>query len=282
LLAQAERQAADLTPQGVANVCAACARLQGPPAIPLRLLRAHAHTLSACDVAEACWALGKLWIDSRASDGAAGTTDGPAGASGAEVVPDWVGVAEALWRRAAQVCGGMDWQAAGRLEFSFRSLAPLSLHGAVPHSPLLDQLSRTALASIRALERSSGNADSAAAAALLRVGGAIWSDHSTHPEVLFALVPGLCAGKDCYDECESAGPCNFCGPSGACCQDGHEGDAGRHARALTARAALQRGFACVPPVASASVRQHSAHLWWAERPQCWKRRLVRVGAVHSK
>lgn len=190
LLAQAERQAADLTPQGVANVCAACARLQGPPAIPLRLLRAHAHTLSACDVAEACWALGKLWIDSRASDGAAGTTDGPAGASGAEVVADWVGVAGALWRRAAQVCGGMDWQAAGRLEFSFRSLAPLSLHGAVPHSPLLDQLSRTALASIRALERSSGNADSAAAAALLRVGGTIWSDHSTHPEVLFALVPG--------------------------------------------------------------------------------------------
>jgi len=38
-----------------------------------------------------------------------------------------------------------------------------------------------------------------------------------------SICVGLCAGKDCYDECESAGPCNFCGPSGACCQDGHEG-----------------------------------------------------------
>mmetsp|Transcript_12346 Transcript_12346/g.39742 ORF Transcript_12346/g.39742 Transcript_12346/m.39742 type:complete len:152 (-) Transcript_12346:791-1246(-) len=120
-------------------------------------------------------------------------------------------------------------------------------------------------------------------------GGSYEEGHVPEPRYLYDELGNVIPfdpkdqhGKDCYDECESAGPCNFCGPSGACCQDGHEGDAGRHSRALTARAALQRVFAWVPPVASASVRQHSAHLWWAERPQCWKRRLVRVGAVHSK
>jgi len=40
LSTQAERQAAELSPQGVANVCAACARLGGAPGVVLRLLGA--------------------------------------------------------------------------------------------------------------------------------------------------------------------------------------------------------------------------------------------------
>jgi 16S rRNA G1207 methylase RsmC len=85
----------------------------------------------------------------------------------------------------------MDWQAAGRLEFSFRALAPLSLHGAVPPPSLLSHLSLAALESMRALEKSSGDADSAATAAVLRVSSTVWSEHArSNPEVLFALVPG--------------------------------------------------------------------------------------------
>mmetsp|Transcript_32222 Transcript_32222/g.104058 ORF Transcript_32222/g.104058 Transcript_32222/m.104058 type:complete len:188 (-) Transcript_32222:363-926(-) len=61
-------------------------------------------------------------------------------------------------------------------------------------------------------------------------GGSYEEGHVPEPRYLYDELGNVIPfdpkdqhGKDCYDECESAGPCNFCGPSGACCQDGHEG-----------------------------------------------------------
>ncbi len=184
LLQQAERQARALTPQGVANVCGAAARLGGDADVLIRLLGADGviDSLGATDVAEVGWALGA-------------TRQGPAAPPGSEESRrfdegcGWL--LGALWRRAARLATQLSWQEASHLEFGIRCLHPSEPATGIPHgaseaAALLPKLRRAALASVEAAQADRGLLDASAVTALLAA--TPWSRLARGSSVLLASV----------------------------------------------------------------------------------------------
>ena len=136
LLSHVVSSAAGLTPQGVANACSACARLDGGMHVPLELLgrRGAVESLSPVDLAESCWALGKLLLPTGARQAmptdAGRVTTASAGwaltgnAGGVAARPSAsavMGVVLALLGRAADEWFRFDWQASSHVELLLRS-----------------------------------------------------------------------------------------------------------------------------------------------------------------
>lgn len=190
LLEQAARQAASLTPQGVANVCGAAARLGGRPDVPLRLLGAAGalDALGAADVAEAGWALGVTRLRLAAPSAPPHELE----AFDARAAP----VAASLWRRAAAVSTELNWQEAAHLAFAVRSLSADAARAA---TPLLAPLAAAALSSVEAAQAERGALDGAACAALLR--SAPWASLAL-PRGAHALLAGAGSAAAC---CASIG-----------------------------------------------------------------------------
>ena len=181
LVEQAARQRCDLTPQGLANVCSACAKLSGP-ALPCLQLLTHRDTveaLGASDVAEVAWALGKLiGLSARGQGGrdhGHGVTDLDAQLSD---------VAAALWSRAAAVVSQLGWQECGQLDFAMRELPSASDVEAVERAalaPLLSAIAHTAVATVR---RERATLEESAVAAVLALPAATWETLPRHAHVL--------------------------------------------------------------------------------------------------
>ena len=166
-----------MSAQGVANVCGACARLGGAADVPLRLLRSAlgGATLGATDLGEIAWALGVM---------VAATPEAPPPLA-FEVAPE-------VWRRAAAL-EGLDWQAAGHVEFGMRALlrrlgGVWAAKAAVAAAAAAEAPIRSAaLAAVRAAQERRGDVDAAAAAAAVKA--APWSALPRGATVLLALTP---------------------------------------------------------------------------------------------
>ena len=174
LLAHAAAQASGLSSQGIANVCSACARLDGGLTLPLRLLgdRSALAALGSQDVAEVAWALGKL----------------ARGLERAVAPPALASVVGAVLQRSTQVAAGLDWRGVGHVEFLLRSVSALGGHplrqAESASASLLPVLHSAAFASLGIVAQRRTDMDDSAAGCLLQMQPLPWEGLSPRAEVL--------------------------------------------------------------------------------------------------
>ena len=209
LLAQSARQASALTPQGLANVCSAAARLGAPADVPLRLLAnvRVVEALGASDVAEVAWALGRLHLASPPphKDLSAGQANGS----------QLEGLLAALWRQATVVAPTLGWQEAGLLEFALRTFYPslCASRASAPRRPvereggsaaqtLLALLDETTERSMSKVKGERATLDSVAVRCLLDARPAPWAELTRRAEPV--LLVGVGSAGDACDQLTAA------------------------------------------------------------------------------
>ena len=181
LVHQAARQGAGLTPQGLANVCAACARLSGPagPCVQLLDQKGAMEALGASDVAEVGWAVARMYMTLR--------EDGNGGSE--EVIACLRRVAPALWSRTSRVASQFGWQESAHLDFALRTLQTAEVRDArddAGRAALIPRLSEAAIAAIDAVKRERACLEAATTRALLEPRPSPWASLPRGAPVLLA------------------------------------------------------------------------------------------------
>ena len=221
LVGQAARRAIDLTQQGLANVCSACARLDAPAEECLQLLdrQGVVEALAAGDVAEVAWAVGRMHLatanggggssgsgsnesssDSSSSGGSNSHGNGAAGSVGETSASGrqqtmLSRVALALWRRAKMVVSQLGWQECAHLEFAMRVLRSASAADAEARAVLAPLLAAAASEAVATVKRERAMLETAALDALLEAQPAPWV---SLPRGTTALLMGVgSAGGAC-------------------------------------------------------------------------------------
>ena len=209
-------QADALTPQGLANVCSACARLDAPGRLTLCLLArpGAVEALGPADVAEVAWALGRMQLRAASSGSGQLRAGGSIEAASEDAAPpedaqaarldsaSLARAAAAVWRRASAVAPLLGWQEVGLIEFGLRSLAQGDVPGGVvprcmvptaaaaeaaaaeAAAELVPRLSQATSAALATVKRERAVLDDAAASALLDAAALAWSGVARGSRVL--------------------------------------------------------------------------------------------------